>query len=181
MEIKRLRKQLHKLDRAAVVSLTERYRLPLIGFAYTYVRDEATAEDVVSDAVVRLLVKSPRLRDERALKSYLFSATKNVALDYLRKSKREKKGAELLAIEQTGEDGLFESLFIKNERQRGLLTALAALNADYREVLYLHYFEEMPIEETAKATGRTKKQTYNLLARAKSALAQILEKEEETE
>lgn len=181
MKMKDFQKQLHKLDRTAVERLAELYRLPLLGFAFSYVRDEAVAEDVVSDAFVRLLVKQPRLRDECALKSYLFSTTKNIALDCLRKKKREK--ASVALIKQDGvrnAEWFVEHRLIENERQKELSEAMTALNDDYREALYLCYFEEMSIEEIARTMGRTKKQTYNLLARAKKSLAEILGKEEES-
>lgn len=181
MEMKVFQKQLHKLDRATVERLAEDYRLPLLGFAFSYVREEGVAEDVVSDAFVRLLVKQPRLRDERALKSYLFSTTKNIALDYLRKKKRERASVALIKRdEERNAEWFIEHRLIENERQKELSDAMTVLNDDYREVLYLCYFEEMSIEEIARTTGRTKKQTYNLLARAKKSLAEILGKEEDS-
>ena len=38
MDVKRLRKQLYKLDKVALTALVEKYRLPLTAFAFTYVR-----------------------------------------------------------------------------------------------------------------------------------------------
>ena len=94
MNAKQLRKQLYKLDESALTELVAAYRLPLIAFVCTYIHDEFIAEDIVSEVFVRLLVKEPKLRDATALKTYLFSAAKNVSIDYLRKRKREKDWVE---------------------------------------------------------------------------------------
>ena len=45
---------------------------------------------------------------------------------------------------------------------------------EYRETLYLKYFEELSPDEIAAVTGRRKKQVYNLLARGRAALRELL-------
>ena len=177
MNAKQLRKQLYKLDEIALTQLVVAYRLPLIAFVCTDLHDEFTAEDIVSEVFVRLLVKEPKLRDATALKTYLFSVAKNMSIDYLRKRKREK--AWLMECEKTagGKTGWFiENALIQSEEEKELFDAVERLPRGYRETLYLHYFEEMSIEEIAKTMGKTKKQIYNLLARAKKLLSEKLEK-----
>lgn len=172
MDVKRLRKQLYKLDKVALTALVEKYRLPLTAFAFTYVRDEFLAEDVVSETVVRLLLKEPKLKDESSLKAYLFSTAKNLAIDLLRKKKREKEFAG--ALKETGDLEIVwfvENSLIQKEEKKELLKAIGGLKEEYREVLYLHYFEGMSIEDIAKTMKRSKKQIYNLLARAKKLLS----------
>lgn len=180
MDVSRLRKKLHKFDRSAVTLLVEEYKTPLLRFAFSFVRDERIAEDVVSEALVRLLIKKPRLRSEGALKGYLFSVTKNVAVDYLRKKKREKAYSARLGQEEREKRAKpIENSVIENERYREVTEALSGLNERYREALYLQYFEEMSVEDIAKIMGGSKKQTYNLLARAKAAMKEILKEGEE--
>jgi RNA polymerase sigma-70 factor (ECF subfamily) len=177
MDVKQLRKQLYKLDRLALTELVEKYRLPLTAFAFTYVRDEFLAEDIVSETIVRLLLKEPKLKNESALKTYLFSTAKHLAIDLLRKKKREKA----LVVELKKERDLELSWFVENslvetEERKALLTAIGRLGEDYRETLYLHYFEEMSIEDIAKTMKKSKKQIYNLLARAKKSLSEKFDK-----
>jgi RNA polymerase sigma-70 factor (ECF subfamily) len=54
---------------------------------------------------------------------------------------------------------------------------LEKLNDDYRQVLYLIYFENFSNTETAKIMGRSERQIRNLLYRAKESLRNILERE----
>lgn len=55
--------------------------------------------------------------------------------------------------------------------------ALLSLPKDYREVLYLLYFDEMSYEEISKIMKKSVKQIYNLAFRGKTMLKKILEKD----
>ena len=70
-----------------------------------------------------------------------------------------------------------EQNYIKSEDKKQLLRALEKLNDDYRQVLYLIYFENFSNTETAKIMGRSERQIRNLLYRAKESLRNILERE----
>ena len=170
--------KLYTLDPTAVEKLVARYRAPMEYFAMTFVGDSAFAEDVVSEAIVRLLIKKPSLRDERALKTYLYTATKNAAIDFLRKRKREKNRLEEEKRLALADIRYIEESVVKNEEQKSVLSALKVLREEYREALYLQFFEGFSVDEICAVTGKKKKQVYNVLARAKTALAAILKKEE---
>ena len=51
------------------------------------------------------------------------------------------------------------------------------LNCDYRQVLYLVYFENFSNTETAEIMRKNERQIRNLIYRAKAALKILLEKE----
>jgi RNA polymerase sigma-70 factor (ECF subfamily) len=54
---------------------------------------------------------------------------------------------------------------------------LNQLAPQYAEVLCLTYLEENSVDEVCLLLKKSKKQVYNLLARAKTALKPLLEKE----
>ena len=56
-------------------------------------------------------------------------------------------------------------------------TTMGEMNPDYREVLYLTYFEEMSYAQAAEVTGKTVKQITNLVYRGKESLRKLLERE----
>lgn len=172
------RKQLYRLNEHAVEELVERYRIPLLYFVTGFLGDFADAEDVVSETIIKLLVKKPIIRNENGLKAYLYTTAKNLAIDRLRKRKREKQYFEkAIRLAEAEIDYIDERLGRTEEEQR-LAAALRSLSPEYRQVLYLSYFEELSVAELCKILGKSKKQIYNLLARAKAALSQILEKED---
>ena len=159
-------------DKAALEELVCAYSDKLVRYACCFVRDIAAAEDIAEDAFVALIVKRRRIRGgEAGLKAYLFKTARNRCYDYLRRTKRQVQLEDAVSTENP------ETLFEIRDRDRILYAALKSLPPQYRDTLYLAYFEDFPAERIATVLGRTKKQVYNLLARAKAALRQRLERE----
>ena len=65
---------------------------------------------------------------------------------------------------------------LREERNRTLYEALGRLAPEYRQVLFLTFFEEMDTEEVARIMRKTPKQVYNLTYRGKQALKETLER-----
>ena len=74
------------------------------------------------------------------------------------------------------ETGL-ESIYIKNERKIIVHKAMSSLKPEYRQVLWLCFFEEFTNEEIAQIMGKTKRQIENLVYRSKQSLKSLLDKE----
>lgn len=134
-----------------------------------------TAEELTEETFFKLVVKKPRFAGKSSFKTWLYAIGRNTALDHLRRSKRVApipENAETLAEEEA-----VESAYIVGERRIAIHRALRQLSPDYRQVLYLLYFEELTGDETAKAMNRTRRQVENLAYRARLALRSVLEKE----
>ena len=71
-----------------------------------------------------------------------------------------------------------EKLYIIEEQKIVVHRALKNLNAEYRQVLWLIYFEELSNAEAAVIMKKTSRQMKNLVYRAKIALKLELEKED---
>jgi len=63
---------------------------------------------------------------------------------------------------------------LKEERNRLLYQALNEIKPEYREALYLMYFEELSNEEIQHVTGGSARQVYNLIGRGRAALREKL-------
>lgn len=72
---------------------------------------------------------------------------------------------------------LAEEVVHSEERSRILHLCMEELNPDYREVLYLTYFEGMSYAQAAEITGKTVKQITNMVYRGKASLRRLLERE----
>ena len=79
---------------------------------------------------------------------------------------------------------VFVELVVKKPRYSGkssfktwLFSIAKHITADYKQVIYLSYFEELSNTETASLMKKTNRQVENLLYRAKKALRKELEKE----
>lgn len=72
---------------------------------------------------------------------------------------------------------LADEVIRTEERNRILHLCMSEMNPDYREVLYLIYFEDMSYAQTAVVTGKTVKQVTNMIYRGKESLRKLLERE----
>jgi len=161
-------------DMEAVTELVALYGDSLVRYAYCYVKDSVIAEDIMEDAFASLLVKRKQFFDGENLRAYLYKITRNKCVDYLRYRKRNLTLCDYEEL-LTAKD--FTEKVAERAKARTLYKCINALPPQYAEVLYLAYIEENQIEEVCVLLKKSKKQVYNLLARAKTALKPLLEKE----
>lgn len=72
---------------------------------------------------------------------------------------------------------LVEEVVRTRERDQILHLCMGELKADYREALYLTYFEGMSYLQTAEVMGKSVKQVTNMMYRGKERLRGLLERE----
>ena len=72
---------------------------------------------------------------------------------------------------------LSDTELARKERNRQLYNGLEKLKAEYREALYLVYFEEMSYRNAAKVMNKSEGQITKLVYRGKQSLKAILEQE----
>ena len=158
-------------DSDSLRELLIRYREELCLFLYGMVHDMDDAEELMLDAFAAASSKSARFDARSSFKTWLFGIGRNLALKHLRK---HRFLFAPLQEEISAGCGTPELEILKDERNRMLYEALGSIPADYRQALYLTYFENMSNEETAAVLGKNKKQVYNLIARGKQAMKAAL-------
>ena len=138
-------------------------------FAYTYMKEEAAAEDVVSDSVVKALKSIHTLKNPQFVKSWFFRIIINTALTQLKKNAKNPS----LDLEQFSNTiPVFD-----NYDKLTLHDVLHKLSRKYRDVVVLRFFENMSLEEIAAATGEnlntTKTRLYRALKMMRAELEEI--------
>lgn len=162
-------------DDNGIVEIIRDYKDGLILYLNGFVGNIHIAEELMEDTFVKLVVKKPRFSEKFSFKTWLYTIGRNAALDYLRRNAK-KSDTPVDELEIADKENL-ELSYIREEQKIMVHRALANLKADYRQVLYLSFFEELSNEETAAVMRRTKRQVENLIYRAKQALKIELEKE----
>ncbi len=76
-------------DEQAFEALFRAYVEPLCSFAYSYVESEPAAEEIVQDLFARLWERRESLEVPRNVQAYLYGATRNRAINYLRDARVE--------------------------------------------------------------------------------------------
>ena len=152
--------------------LLERHREGLTLFLYGYVHSMEDAEELMLDAFAAAAAGTTRFSGKSSFKTWLFAIGRNLAMNHLRKQKITLSNLDE-NVNWGGDSADMEIL--RKERDRQLYEGLEQLPPDYRQVLYLLYFEDMSPEEAGKVMKKNRKQVYNLAARGKKALKEILE------
>jgi len=133
-------------DRAALVErLYDAHGAALYRYALMLLADHAAAEDVVHQVFTTLLRRSDVIDSEQ---NYLRRAVRNEAYSALRRVRsREAPGRPWL--EPVVAEG------ISPEERIALERAIRLLPVEQREVIHLHVFEGMTLQETADAADES--------------------------
>ena len=165
-------------DRDALTALVDLYSEDLTRFISRIVGNHHDAEDLMIDAFTRLVRNKDKIKNHNALKSYLFTTGKNLALNFLKKNKRNPVIFEYIDSVLEDADNTLDTELFRQEQKRQLDEAMARLKQPHREALRLIYFESKSYADAGEAMNKTVKQIDNLLYNAKAALRKILESED---
>jgi RNA polymerase sigma-70 factor, ECF subfamily len=113
------------------------------------VRDHDLARDVVQDALVRCWRDLPTLRDPQAFDGWLHRLLVNACLDTLRRKRRRVVEVELTPLHAPSLADFSGQLIDRDLLDR----ALGTLEPDWRAIVVLHYFLEVPLPEVARTLG----------------------------
>ena len=159
------------------------YERRVYSTAFAILRNQADAEDVAQEAVLKAFKHIRQFRGEARFSTWLIQITVNEA-----RMRRRKEHAEIMhpIEDHQDEDGNYtprdfadwreipsETLERSEVRQK-LIEALAALGQKYREVFVLRDIQHLSIEETAKTLGLSTASVKTRLLRARLMLRDLL-------
>lgn len=159
-------------DGAAARVLAARHAPRLMALARRMLRDEAEAEDVVQEALLRLWRSADGWRPgEAKLSTWLYRVAANLCIDRLRRRKRLSDAAP---PEQEDESPSALSGLAADERGAALREALEALPDRQRQAITLRHMAEMSNPEIAARMELSVEAVESLLARGRRSLARSL-------
>lgn len=167
-------------DQEALEVLFNKFRDGLILFLFGFVQNANEAEELMMDTFAILVSGTARYKekDNASFKTWLYTIAKNQALLYLRKRRIRLVSPENDFLNNVEADSSCQPIakLLKDERDAQLYQAMKSIDADYRQVLFLLYFEDMKPEQISRIIKKNIKQTYNLLARGKESLRHVFER-----
>jgi RNA polymerase sigma-70 factor (ECF subfamily) len=153
---------------AAFVRLFDDHHLPLFRFAWRLTGSIPDAEDIVQECFLALLRPGCRFDPARtAIRTYLFGAVRNQALNRLRQ--REQGPPPESADHRTP-----ETEALRAEVVHTVADAIAALPESQREILLLAHYEQMPLAIIAEITQLEVTAVKSRLQRARATLKETL-------
>ena len=158
--------------------LYERYKVFLFQKAAVYTTNPHAKEDIVQNAVLRLMRNEDTLRtlDSAALTAYLALTVRSAALNYLREERRDSLNA-LPLDENLEEDCLPIEQMLLGHRDGEIRAAIGHLSDRDRTALMGKYFLDLDNQALAELLEVTPGTLRTVLCRARGRALEELKKE----
>lgn len=168
-------KGIEATDYTSYNQLFRRYYSRLCAFVFGIVQNESAAEDVVQELFIRLWTQRGKLNISENVSGYLFRASKNAALNYLRAENNRKKNIDQMPAPEWSTDELPLEEF---EFSAALHQCIEQLPARSREVFMLSRFEGLRQQEISDRLGISVKTIKNQIWRSLQFLKTCLEQKD---
>ncbi len=137
--------------------------------AYSYVKNEADAADIVQNGAYKAIRGSKSLRNAEFAGTWIYRIMLNEIFRFCKKKGPVVVSLEDIPVEQ-GKEDIYEDIDLKE--------ALDSLNAEDKAVIQLRFFEDKSLNEIAEILGENlntvKSRLYRGLRKLKLQLAEEL-------
>ncbi|HIT67616.1 MAG TPA: sigma-70 family RNA polymerase sigma factor [Candidatus Merdisoma merdipullorum] len=149
-----------KVEEQVLDSYEAMYRL-----AYTYVKNEDDALDIVQESVYKAIKYAGRIRQEQHIRTWLWRIVMNTAVDFIRKNHREIAEEQM---EDVGKEDVYQDF--------DTIEALEILDEREKTVVVLRFFEDQKLDDIARIlnenTSTVKTVLYRSLKKLKIRLTE---------
>ena len=146
----------------------DQYADTIARLCMVYLKNPADSEDISQTVFLKYALCDTVFESEEHKKAWLIRVTVNACRDLL-KSFFHSRTVSL--------DTLLQCPAETTDSSREVLEAVLALPKQYREVIYLHYYEGYTAPEIAQLLGRLPSTVNTQLRRGREQLKTLLEKE----
>lgn len=153
-----------QLDRAEAERLVNTYADLILRLSYTYLKSTHDAEDICQTVFLKLLTSGQAFDSPAHEKAWIIRATANACKDALRSAFRRRTVA-LEAVAETPAPAAPTG---------EVLEAVMALPENYRDAVYLYYYEGYSVREIAGLLGRSESAVSAHLSRGRQKLRMTL-------
>jgi RNA polymerase sigma-70 factor (ECF subfamily) len=163
-------------DRLAMQVLFARHHVRVYRFVLRLVRNEATAEDLVSESFLEVWRQAGKFEGRSAVSTWMLSIARFKALSALRRRQEEELDEEAAGrIEDQSDDP--ETALAKKDKGAVLRESMTKLSAEHREVIDLVYYHEKSVEEVAEITGIPEATVKTRMFYARKKLSELLKEQ----
>ncbi len=175
-------------DREAFRPLVERHQQTLYRMAWSRVRDDDEARDIVQAAFVKAWTHLDGYRSEASFLNWLRRIVENLCTDHVRKKVRRKTGSFDEAVAARDEDGSIlevhhedspHKALVRKELRERIHAALDELSEDQRQILLLREIDGLSYKEIADHVGIPEGTVMSRLFYARKRVQAILRAEEQ--
>ena len=158
------------MDSDLLEELFRKYYRPAVLYCLRLCGDGHLAQDIASDAFVKAYLSLPN--DVPSFRYWLLRVCRNLWIDHLRK---EKWVVSEEPLQYLSDQTTPETVYLQQERSRYLWRAISELPPLDQELLTLHYFSGLSLQETAILIGKSYPATRQRMVRLRQTLKQRME------
>jgi RNA polymerase sigma-70 factor (ECF subfamily) len=169
-------------DRERFGDLIDRYQGRLVNYLFRLLRNADDAHDLAQEVLVKVYQVLDRYDPQYKFSTWLFRVAQNAAIDQIR-----RRRLKVVSLRQGDEEGEGRDWDLPSpergpygelrNRERGgaIQEAIEGLPWEYRELILLRHFGELPYEEIAKLKGMPLGTVKNKLFRGRQMLKEKLQ------
>ncbi|MBK7041486.1 MAG: RNA polymerase sigma-70 factor [Bacteroidetes bacterium] len=159
--------QLLSGDISTYESVYKAFFKPLYVYAYTILKDEIQAEEVVQNIFLKLWERKEKINIESSLKAYLYKSVYNDSLNYLKhlKVKSTYENYATQVMKNNHAISASNQMMYKN-LEEAIRQAMNALPEQCRTVFQLSRYEELKYREIATRLSISEKTVENHMGKA---------------
>ena len=144
------------------------YHKLLFSIAYSYIRSNYYAEDIVQDAFIKLYRARKHCESDEHIKNWLIRVTINECLDIL---KHDKK---IILTDTEYIDNLTD-VNTSNEKNEDIYSCICSLNDNYKNIIILYYYDNYSLKEIANILKIRESNASSRLVRARDKLKKVVQ------
>lgn len=163
----------NRVTETLFVEHVEQQKDNMFRLAYSVLRDTTTAEDAVSEAVLKAWEKRSALRDVEKIKYWLLKIVFNVSKTMVVKRKREKLVGDMVSYV----DRSIPSAVLHIEQKIDIWQIVMALKEEYRIVIIMYYYSDLTVKEISSMLQIPEGTVKNRLFRAREILKTLWSEE----
>ena len=162
-------------DKNAFRELFERYSSQIRRFAFSYLKNNDDANELVQNTFLKIWEKRDLIDTSKNIKAFIFTITVNIIYDFIRRKNIEVAFQDYTSSNHHSEDNNTWNFVIFNEMKQNIHDLVNKLPKQQQIVFNLSKMEELSNDEIAVMTGLSKRTVENHLYRAVSFLKQNIE------
>lgn len=147
--------------------LVRAYADLILRLSYTYLKSTQDAEDICQDVLMKRLKCAKTFQSFEHERAWIIRVTVNACKDLLRRAEHK---LAIVNLDDIPEPAAPRERIPRPEQPSYVLDTVMRLPVAYREAIYLHYYENYPIREIARITGKSESAVAQYLSRGRVKL-----------
>lgn len=151
----------------------------LYRFIYSIARHRQTSEDILQNTLLAAFKGMEAIKNPESFKSWIFTIAKRESLAIIKRNTKEVPSEDILLdiSAPRNEEESPEEQVLSGEDAESVVRAVNKLREELRQVLNLHYYNDLSFTEIAQVIGVNENTVRTWHMRAKKEIAEYLKAE----